>query len=344
MSEKPQYRQDRAELLLAHQPGTVGDIADDGRLDEVALTLEHPAACDNRTVLPSVFEEPLDPLELRLVLDRSHLRARLQPVADDRLPREPAQLVADGVVDRVVDVEPLDGDASLAANAHGGGIDLRRHLLGVGVVEHDRRVVAAEFQGQALQRPGGTDHHLLACHGGAGERDLGHVRVAGKGGPEIVLIDDDVDDARRQEAGAEFAEFERRQRRGRGRLGHHRVAGEQRRRDLDQQQQQREVPRRDGRDDAERPVLSYHLLRAILLEHLGRQVERGKVAEPRDRDGDLPQRLRQRLALFLGQQACEWVLLSFESFGQLDQQCRPVQERRHRPGGERRLRSGHCLL
>ena len=122
---------------------------------------------------------------------------------------------------------------------------------------------------------------------------------------------------------AELAEPERRQRRGRGRLGHDRISGEQGRPDLDHQQQQREVPGDDGRDDAERPVLSDHLLRAILLEHLERQIERGEVAEHRDREGDLPQRLRQRLALFLGQEASELVLLGFERFGQLDQQ-RPV--------------------
>src|SRR5919199_3404694 len=38
--------------------------------------------------------------------------------------------------------------------------------------------------------------------------------------PRSVLIDDDVDDACRQDAGTEFAELERRQRCGRGRLGH----------------------------------------------------------------------------------------------------------------------------
>ena len=66
-------------------------------------------------------------------------------------PRELAQLVAEGVVDRIVDIEPLDGEADLAGVEHGGGIDLRRHFLRVDVVEHDRRVVAAELQGQALQ-------------------------------------------------------------------------------------------------------------------------------------------------------------------------------------------------
>ena len=79
-------------------------------------------------------------------VDRAHLRAFLKPVADDRLPRELAQFVADGIIDRVVDIEPLDGDARLAGVDHGAGIDLRRHLLRVNVLEHDRCVVTAEFQ------------------------------------------------------------------------------------------------------------------------------------------------------------------------------------------------------
>src|SRR5258707_11277425 len=51
------------------------------------------------------------------------------------------------------------------------------------------------------------------------------------------------------------------------------------------------------------PVLPDHLLRAIVFEHRERQIERGEVAEHRDREGDLPLRLRQRLALLLGPEA-----------------------------------------
>src|SRR5580704_15420654 len=111
---KAQHRQYRAELFLANQPGVVGDVAHYDRLDEVALALKHAAADDDLAVLPGVFEVLLHLLELRLVLDRAHLRARLQPVADDRLPREPAQFAADGVVEGLVDVGPFDGDTRLA--------------------------------------------------------------------------------------------------------------------------------------------------------------------------------------------------------------------------------------
>src|SRR5262249_60011794 len=52
-----------------------------GRLDEIALPLEHAAAGDNLAVLPGILQETLDLLELRLVLDRAHLRSLLQAVA-----------------------------------------------------------------------------------------------------------------------------------------------------------------------------------------------------------------------------------------------------------------------
>src|SRR5262249_42965990 len=91
----PQYRQNRAELLLTNEPGTVGDVTHDGRLNEVALPFQGAASGDDRPVPPSILKEPLHPLELRRVLDRPHLRARLHPVTDDCFPRESAEFVAD---------------------------------------------------------------------------------------------------------------------------------------------------------------------------------------------------------------------------------------------------------
>src|SRR6516225_3112366 len=70
-----QHRQHRAELFLAHQSGVIGDVADDGWLDEIALPLEHTAAGNNLAALPGILQETLDLFELRLVLDRAHLRA-----------------------------------------------------------------------------------------------------------------------------------------------------------------------------------------------------------------------------------------------------------------------------
>src|SRR5262249_23980414 len=45
-------------------------------------------------------------------------------------PRESAQLLADGVVDRIVDVEPLDADAEMAGIGPGSGKNFRATSFG----------------------------------------------------------------------------------------------------------------------------------------------------------------------------------------------------------------------
>src|SRR5262249_35243662 len=143
---------------------------------------------------------------------------------------------------------------------------------------------------------------------------------------------------------AELAELERRQRRGRGRLGHDRVAGEQGRADLDRQQDQRDVPRGDRRDDAERLAHPDHLPGGVLVEYLRREVERGVVAARGDRELDLAERLRQRLALLLGEQPGERALVRFEGGGQPGQQTRPHAQGERRPRQERFFRRSNRLL
>ncbi len=294
-------------MMLHHSRSLPGEClfrhVDDGRMGELLESLPAHQLGSDAGLLRAGVRRVRSEIEMLVHPDRAGIDPgrHLERAVAVRGPDEPqakVRVVGTGaVVDRIVDVEPLDGDTRLAGVKHGSGIELWCHVVRVDVPEDDRRVIAAEFQGQALQRPGGARHHLLAGRGGAGERDLGHVGVAGEGGSQVVLIDDDVDDACRQDPGAEFAQPERRQRRGRGRLGHDRDPGEQGRRDLEDQEDHREVPRRDGRDDAEGLVPADHLLRGILLEHLGRQVQRGEVADRADRPVDLPQRLRQRLAL-----------------------------------------------
>jgi len=65
----------------------------------------------------------------------------------------------------------------------------------------------------------------------------------------------------------------------------------------------------DRCDDAEWPMLPNHLLHSILVEDLRRQVAGGEVSDRCARAADLLESLRQRLALFLGQEAREFVRL-----------------------------------
>ena len=80
-----------------------------------------------------------------------------------------------------------------------------------------------------------------------------------------------------------------------------RVAGQQRRGDLPEGQGQREVPRRDGGHDAERPPGQLHVGRVVVLNDLRRHVEVGEVLAPDGRGEDLDPGVAERLALLGGE-------------------------------------------
>ena len=77
-----QHRNDRTELFLRHQSCVVGDVPDDRWLNEVTLPAEYLAAGNDLAVPLGVLEVALNLLELRLVLQRAHLRPLFQPITD----------------------------------------------------------------------------------------------------------------------------------------------------------------------------------------------------------------------------------------------------------------------
>ena len=125
----------------------------------------------------------------------------------------------------------------------------------IGVVEHDERRLAAEFERKLLARARRRAADEAADFGRAGEGDLVDVVMRDERRARRAVAGDDVDDARRQaRLDADFGERQRRQRREFGGLQHHRIAGGQRRRDLPGEHQQREIPRNDLPADADRPL------------------------------------------------------------------------------------------
>src|SRR5260221_12325844 len=106
-------------------------------------------------------------------------------------------------------IKPLDGETDLTRIHGSAGEQLWRDILRIDVIEHNRCVVATKLQRQPLQRLGGTCHYLLARRGRASECHLGDVGMARQSLSKVVLIDNDVDDARRQYFRTEFAKAER---------------------------------------------------------------------------------------------------------------------------------------
>ena len=172
----------------------------------------------------------------------------------------------------------------------------------VGVVEHDRGIVAAELERQALQRVGDAGHDFPAGGGRTGERHLGDARVLRQQRSEIVLIDQRVDDAGGRSPRAELAEPQRGQRRRRGGLQHHRVAGEQCRRKLVGQQDQREIPRHDRGHDAQRGARLDGAASRVFVQHLVGQLHRRKDPQDPRAFAHLEIRAPSRLALLLREQ------------------------------------------
>ncbi|MNS98286.1 hypothetical protein D3C72_1326500 [compost metagenome] len=91
------------------------------------------------------------------------------------------QALDKGIVHGVMHVDPVRADAGLAAVAELGRHQAVDRGVEVGIVEHDERCIAAQFQRQLLQRRGGFTRQMLAHRRGAGEGDLAHAAVGQPG-------------------------------------------------------------------------------------------------------------------------------------------------------------------
>ena len=164
------------------------------------------------------------------------------------------QQLHEAVVDRLVHELSGSGLAGLPAHQQEpeqGAVDRQ---LEVGVVEHDVGALAAEFQGDLLDVAGGRPRHGPADLRRPGERDLADVPVLGEPrADDRTGTGDDVEYARGK---ADFVcrpgQFEQGQRRLIVRFQHDRVACGQRRTQLPDCEEQREVPRHDARADPDR--------------------------------------------------------------------------------------------
>ena len=162
------------------------------------------------------------------------------------------------VVDRFEHVHPLDGHARLA------GVEERAPYRGVGgqvdvgVLEHDHRVLAAEFQADRGEPAGGALGDLRTGGRRAGELDVVGVVDDGLDGLPGALNDrHDLGGARvRPPAQQQFCG----QRGALGWLEQHCAARRQRGDAVHQEVGHGVVPRRDDGDDGPRPVVHRDLL------------------------------------------------------------------------------------
>ena len=135
----------RTERLLGDDARVVGRVVDDSRLDEVAVALLDLLGADGElvAVLLAVLEELLHFLVLHLVLDGPDQDAVLVARADFDAFGEGDHGFQEGLVDVLVHVDALGGDANLTRIVEGAHGHFRRRLFDVDVREDDGGVVAA---------------------------------------------------------------------------------------------------------------------------------------------------------------------------------------------------------
>ena len=255
----------RAEDLLLEDPHLVVAF-EDGGLDVVAAGQVAgqfgPGAAgeDLGALLLSDVDVGEDLLQLVVGGLGAELGVGVQRVALDDLLGPGHGVGHEGVVDAFLDqgAGRAGADLALVEGEQGEafqGLVVER-VVGVGdVVEEDVGALAAEFQGDRDQVLAGVLADQAAGGGFAGEGDLAD---PGAGGERLAGLDaeavDHVDDAGRQQVADELHQHQDRGRGLLGRLEDDGVAGGERGGELPDGHEDREVPRDDLADDAERLV------------------------------------------------------------------------------------------
>lgn len=251
-------RGDGRERLLARDQHLLLHVRDDGRLEEVS-----PFILDLVPAQDDLRSQPFRVLDLVGGLrdpprrrQRPHGRPLRRAVAHDDLARPLLQHLRELVVDARLHVDPVRGDARLARVAPLQRHELVQRLVEVGVVEDDKRAVAAQFQGDLFQALGAVRGDEFPDAGRPREGNLLDEwmlaeRLAQR--RRVVQIRrQHVEHARREPCLlGQVHQGQRRDGRLRAGLDYHRAAGGQRSARLAQDHRHREIPGHQGGRDAD---------------------------------------------------------------------------------------------
>ncbi len=251
--------EDGAEDLFLRDAHLVVDLREDGRLDiGAAGILAHLTAAERELRAFALADLDIGFHALHLVhIDHgAHERAGVERVARLHHLADLLHLLDEFVMDVLLDEKARRGDADLAGveeDAHAGA--LRGGVEILAVVEDDVRRLAAAFEAHMLHvRLGGIFQEVLADFGRAGEGDHVDIHVAAKGlARRFAHAGQHVEDAvRNARFGRDLGEAESGKGRLFGGLQDHGIARGKRRAELPCGHEEREVPRHDRGDDAER--------------------------------------------------------------------------------------------
>ena len=193
-------RRHGAEDLLARELGVVGEALEHGRRDQVAVVVGALAAREHGAALGRApLDRGEDLLHRALVDDRPDLRLGVGRIADlaGRDARE--QLLAERVVDGVLDEDAPRRRALLARRPERAGVRRLDRPVELGVGHHDQRVVSAELELDAAVARRRLVAHRVADRDRARERDRAHAGVRDELGADLRAgAGEDVQHARRE--------------------------------------------------------------------------------------------------------------------------------------------------
>ena len=186
--------------------------------------------------------------------DRADLCFGIKRIADLDLLRKCCD-AGDHILSNIlVDDQTRTGIAAFAGIEIGAENSRIDEIVEIGIRKDDLRVLAAKFQRHLLQGLRRIGHGQLADPGRACEGDHIDIRVRGHDRADIRAgTGDDIDDTRRDACSLEnLAQHERRAGGELRRLDHRCATGRQRKGQLLADDEERKIPRRDDRDDADR--------------------------------------------------------------------------------------------
>src|SRR5690349_20882645 len=302
-----EHRQDRAKDLLVHDLHPGRGVVEHSRLDVEALSVHLGRLAAGHQAGP-VLRSRGDVGQHRLLLPPGHdgaePRVLVERIAGRELLRSLGELLHHLVMHTALYQEARAGSADFTFAVENAALGPAHRGGEISVRKDDVRTLAAELERQPFDRPRGLALDPLADLGGPREGDLVHQRMTherrARGRPGAR---DDVQGPGRQ------AGFDRdlpEHQGGEGsfvrRLEHHGAPGREGRGDFPGGQVQREVPRHDRPDHADR--LAHRVGKEgaahgqrITGELIG---PAGVIAERLDRHPDVDLRLEQRLAVVLG--------------------------------------------
>ena len=280
--------------------------------------------------------------ELRVVVHWAHRNVGFQPVADNEFIGDGEVAVDELIEAGAMNVYPLGRVAHLPARRERTAHQLSDHaVVEASVLEHDRWVVAAELEAQALQVRAAVAHDDPAGVGAAREQDLADPRVSSEDAADADGVSGhDLQDAGGQQIRQPAQDAAYGERRMVGELDDDRVAREQSRGGHEQREDHGVVPRHDDGGDAERVtaldsasevVVELELLLVLLREP-------GVVAEHSDGVADLRSGLAQSLAVLTGEQGRPVAMLGVHRISRTAEETCPIRCFYGRPTREGALR------